>query len=320
MKRFLTFFLMFTFNVICIHSKTVSFPKYIALEPDLNQYYLYANGGWDGNWYVGYNNCWIVKLPPISTKNHKKVYIGAKLGRAKTYPMENKPWVKAPFEGKLFMAVSQNAQFSSQETYVLVNNKDIPLETPKKESLLKAGNSQWFWIEVPARKISATQPNYLALWSGTESFVNELTSPIVAGAVTNGGQSSAWLNRSIKGVPPRDISSSLETPLKGIAPAMAIKLVPQNNLKVEIKNFEVKRKKNRLIISFNAHGQDIDRGWVELSHDKFNWAKFSRFVFNPPYSISIDIGDVPDSIFYLRASASDIMENTGHSQEIKIDK
>jgi hypothetical protein len=319
MKKLVLFPLILILNAVCINGKNTPSAEYIALEPDINQYYQYANGGWDGNWYVGHNSCWIVKLPPISTRNYKKAFIGAKLGRAKTARNSgDKPWMSIPLEGKIFMALAQKAGFTSRDSYMLVENPDIPVESPKNESSVMAGHSQWFWVEVPLNKISAYKPNFLALWSNANEFISSDNSPIVAGANTNGMGLSAWLNRSGKGAPPRDASKALEIPLKGIAPALAVKLVPKNNLKVEIHNFEVEYTKHGLFVSFDAGGQDIYRGWIEISHDRFHWSKLSRFIFGPPYMITLYKENLPEGVFYIRTAAADTLENTAYSKEKEI--
>ena len=48
-----------------LHAATPDYPVFVAQTPNPNDYSLFANAGWDGNWYVGYNNGWIKKLPPI---------------------------------------------------------------------------------------------------------------------------------------------------------------------------------------------------------------------------------------------------------------
>jgi hypothetical protein len=307
-------FLMFALYIICIHSKSV---KYIALQPDLTQYYRYANGGLDGNWYVGYNSCWIVKLPPISTKGYEKAFIGTKLGRAKTYSLSHKPWIKVPFEGKFFMALSQNPQFFSKNTYLLLNNTDIPLETPQNDGLLRVESSKWFWVEVPPKKISSKNYNYLALWSESNNFTNKSISPIIAGAAVSGIKISAWVNRSIKGTPPRN-GNALQTPLNGITPAMAVKLVPKNNRDVKIEEFKIKKYKDKFIVKFLVKGTNIDRAWIEISYDDTVWEKYSHFIFNPPYSVTFLKNELPDGVFYMRAAASDTFENKGYSRSIEL--
>ena len=54
-------------------------PSYFSPEKNLGRHYLYADGGFHADWYVGYNNCWIIKLPPVPTGGYAKAFIGAKL-------------------------------------------------------------------------------------------------------------------------------------------------------------------------------------------------------------------------------------------------
>lgn len=307
------FFLLFNTAYIFANDS----PQYISLEPDITQYYQYANGGWDGNWYVGYNSCWITKLPPIITKSYKKAYIGAKLGRAKTTRSEDKPWLSVPVEGKIFMAISQDAGFDSQDTYLLVENSDIPTEAPKNGASLMAGNSQWFWVEVPIEKISIYRANFIALWSDARQFASSESSPIVAGANTNGNGGSAWLYRSGKGTPPREASKAPEIPLKGIAPAVAIKLVPANNEKIDV-DMEVNEENDKFVAKFDVKGRNIYRAWLEISYDGFHWNKLSHYMFNPPYVITLYKRDMPDAGFYIRAAACDTLENRGYSEKKQI--
>ena len=58
-------------------------PSYRSQAGDMSRYYLYADGGFHADWYVGFNNCWIIKLPPIDTAGYARSFIGARLGRAK---------------------------------------------------------------------------------------------------------------------------------------------------------------------------------------------------------------------------------------------
>src|SRR5687767_644090 len=59
------------------------FPRYVSLAANINDFGRFADGGSDSNWYVGFNNAWIVKLPPAAPGKYSRVLVGAKLGRAK---------------------------------------------------------------------------------------------------------------------------------------------------------------------------------------------------------------------------------------------
>lgn len=292
-------------------------PAYISLEPDLNQYYLYADGGWDGHWYVGYNSCWIVKLPPAPAGNYVRAFIGAKLGRAKTTASAEKLWEKKPNSGKIYMSLSPAPSFASEQSYFLTEGSDIPLEPAANDNLKGVGPSEWFWAEVPLDKVAADRPNFLSIWSSSEYFISSDSSPIIAGAESETRQEAVWLNRSIRGVPPRDADGALETPVYHLQPAMAIKLIPKNEYKVIIRGFAATLNQKTIKAAFSAIGQDVRAAWIELSHDKFDWQRISRIVTRPPYSFTFDRSELPtNDIFYLRAAAVDSLENTGYSREI----
>ena len=88
-------------------------PTIISLSPNLHDYERFANGGPDANWYVGFNNAWIVKLPPAPRGNFERAFIGAKIGRAKTRPAPDKPWLRETIAGKIYMGVSQTPSWTS---------------------------------------------------------------------------------------------------------------------------------------------------------------------------------------------------------------
>ncbi len=294
------------------------FPVYLSLVPDLNQYYLYADGGWDGHWYVGYNSCWIVKLPPLPPGTYSKVFIGAKLGRAKTMSVAGKPWERAPRPGKIYMGLSQSPSFSSEQTYFLAKGEDIPLEPVPNDNIEGVDSSRWFWAKVPLKRVSADEPNFLAIWSSSEYFMSSSSSPILAGAENRIRRGNVWLNRSIRGAPPRKADESLETPVHHLQPAMVIKLIPSNEYKVIIKGFVAKLDSRKILLSFSAIGQDVRAGWIELSHDKFYWQRISRIVTRPPYSFTLETSELPNDVYYLRAAAVDTLENSGHSRIITV--
>src|SRR6187551_3705376 len=77
-------------------------PTIVTLAPSLHEYGRFADGGPDANWYVGFNNAWIVKLPPAPPGEFTRAFIGAKLGRAKTRPMPDKPWLRETIPGKVY--------------------------------------------------------------------------------------------------------------------------------------------------------------------------------------------------------------------------
>ena len=291
-------------------------PSYFALTRDVSRFYLYASGGFSADWYVGYNNSWIVKLPPVPTGTYARAYIGAKLGRAKimSWPQG---WNKTPIPGKIYMAVNQEPKFTSDNMYFLVDASDLPLEPLPNDSLEGVDSAKWFWTEIPLSRVSADKPNYLALWSAARAFIASSSAPIVAAALSDDKEENVWLNRSIRGNPPSG-DDVLETPISGIKPALAFKLVPQNDYKVFIKGFMGEVTSGDILVSFSAIGEDIRAAWLELSYDKFNWQRVSRYMFRAPYFYSFNREDLSKDLFYLRAAAVDGLENTGYSKEITI--
>src|SRR3989338_8444381 len=115
-------------------------PAYFSPERNLGRHYLYAD------WYVGYNNCWIIKLPPVPTGGYAKAFLGAKLGRTKimSWPAS---WDTEPIPGKIYMALNQAPTFNSDHTYFLVDAADLPREPLPNDSLDGVDSARWVWAE-----------------------------------------------------------------------------------------------------------------------------------------------------------------------------
>jgi hypothetical protein len=291
-------------------------PAYFATERNLSRYYLYADGGFHADWYVGYNNCWVIKLPPVPTGGYAKAFIGAKLGRAKikSWPAS---WDTEPVPGKIYMALNQAPTFNSDHTYFLVDAADLPREPLPNDSLEGVDSARWLWAEVPLSRLSAEKDNYLALWSSSRYFISASSAPILAAAMSQGGEEDVWLNRSIKGNAPSG-DGVLETPISGIKPAMAVKLVPLNEYKVFIKGFSAELTDDEINVSFTAIGEDIRAAWLEVSYDKFDWQRVTRYFFRAPYFWTFGRSAISRDMFYLRAAAADNLENIGYSKEITV--
>lgn len=291
-------------------------PAYFATEKNLGKYFLYADGGFNADWYVGYNNCWVVKLPPVAAGGYAKAFIGAKLGRAKiaSWPMS---WDTTPIPGKIYMAINSEPAFNSDHTYFLVDAADLPREPLPNDYLDGVDSSQWLWTEIPLSRLSAEKPNYMALWSSSRYFVSSSSSPIIAAAKSDSTEENVWLSRSIKGNPPSG-DSVFETPISGLKPAIAVKLVPANEYKVFIKGFSAEVGPDDITVSFAAIGEDIRAAWLEMSYDKFDWQRVTRYMFKAPYFWSFGRDEISKEMFYLRAAAVDNLENTGYSKEIVI--
>lgn len=298
-------------------TKTYKFPpvKYVSIVSDLNKYYLYANGGYHADWYVGYNNAWIVKLPPVDTSGYVKAFVGAKLGRAKNLSYPNSKNLK-PRESKIFVSISNSPKFSSK-AYVLCDNADIPFEPLEDESIEGVDSSKWFWTEISIKSISNESDNYIALWAESRDLKDSMSSPIIAAAYLKDNQENVWVNPSIRGSV-FNVDNLLEIPISNIKPAVVIKLIPENDYKVIIKNFNIQRDKNEYFFNWTVISADTQKSWLEISYDRIKWNRFSKYLFMAPFSYSFSIKELPNDLFYVRACASDNFENIECSTHISL--
>ncbi len=292
-------------------------PSILTLAPSLHDYGRFADGGPDANWYVGFNNAWIVKLPPAPPGDFARAFIGAKLGRAKTRPVPGKPWLRETIPGKVYAGISPSPAWSSEQSFFLAETRDIPAEADPQARVDGVGAGEWFWAEVPLAQVSFTAPNYLIVWSPTNYFTKASSAPILAATDLDepGGETRAWLNRSISGVPPRTSGASLETPLNTLAPAIAIKLVPPapDEPAVSVADFSVARAGKRVLVRFSAAGEDVSEAWVEASRDQLEWQRVSRFQRKPPYMFSLPPEKNPAPGSFIRGAARDISGALGVS-------
>ncbi len=319
MIKFITLFLFLSlpkFSYSVAISTSSNLPNYVSLLPDIHGFDRFSDGGPDGNWYIGFNNAWIVKLPSAPIGNFTHAFIGAKIGRAKTQPNPDKPWQRDVIKGKIYMAVSQVPAFSSEQSYFLTETSDISIDPDSPESKNPRGKGRWFWAEVPVGMISFNQPNYLIIWSPTEYFTSVSSCPILAAAMPENASSSqealAWNNHDISGVPPRSVEGALETPIN-IFPALAIKLVgPGAQSAVTVQDFSVFKGTAHSVVRFSASGKDIAGVWVESSDDQLNWERMSPIHQSPPFYFSFD-NSLLKSGNYLRGVAEDESGNIGFS-------
>lgn len=296
-------------------------PTIVTLAPTVHDYTRFADGGNDGNWYVGFNNAWIVKLPAAPQGEFARAFIGAKLGRAKTRPVAGKPWLREIVPGKVYAGISSAPKWTSEQSFFLAETKDIPAEPDPQAHIAGAGAGEWFWAEVPMTQVSFSGPNYLIVWSPTNSFTRASSAPIVAAYdLEEPGETRAWLNRSIMGVPPRASGASLETPLNTQAPAIAIKLVPPgpDEPAVSVADFTLARSGKRMVVRFSAAGEDVSEAWVESSRDQLEWARVSPILRRPPYSFSFSADKAPQPGWFVRGVARDISGAAGESAGVMV--
>ena len=91
-----------------------------------------------------------------------------------------------------------------------------------------------------------------------------------------------------------------------------------NDYKVFIKGFSAELNSEGITASFTAMGEDIRAAWLEVSYDKFDWQRVTRYMYKAPYFWTFGRDEISKEMFYLRAAALDNLENTGYSKEITV--
>lgn len=304
-------------------STSVVVPTIISLAPTVHDYTRFADGGPDANWYVGFNNAWIVKLPPAPIGDFQRAFVGAKIGRTKTQANTNRPWVREIIKGKVYVGISQTPSWNSEQGFFLAETSDIPADADPQARVDGVGAAEWFWAEVPISMVSFSTSNYVIVWSPSNYFTRASSAPILAAAEPDDGaprETRAWNNRSILGVPPRTTLNSLETPINNIYPALAIKLVPPgpDEPAVSVNDITLARSGKHVIVRFSAAGEDITEAWVEVSRDRLDWERLSKLQRRPPFIFSLPSEKSPAPGLYLRGAARDISNAIGYSEPVLV--
>lgn len=301
-------------------------PVYVALRPDLQAFRAFADGGWDGNWYVGFNTCWIVKLPKPPAGAFVRAFLGERLGRAKTRPRPGAAaWDRDPLPGKVYMAIASTPAFSPAQSFFLADTQDIPQEPDYENPNLAVGHGEWFWTEIPLKLVNFDGPNYLATWSNSEALVSASSAPILGAALDVPPSQEgprAWLNNSVAGVPPRDLSSPVGVAVSFYLPSLVLKLVPSNDAKVAIRGFAAAASGDGYTVRFAVAAQDAESAWVETSPDGMGWERLTGLARHPPYLFTIPAARLGrayglSGALYLRGVAEDAFGNLGFSETVQ---
>ncbi|OGR90416.1 MAG: hypothetical protein A2992_01715 [Elusimicrobia bacterium RIFCSPLOWO2_01_FULL_59_12] len=289
------------------------YPVFVASVPNANDYSLFANNGWDGNWYVGYNTCWVKKLPAVPPGDYQRAYLGAKLGRMKLTFNPTNVWDKKPIPGSVYMAISSTNAWRKDRSYLLTTTADIPLEGDAESAVEGTGEAQWFWTEIPLQAVNRPGNNYLALWSPTPEFLSISSSPVLA-AAWGGKEQDTWLTRDIRGAPPRTPGADPGAPISYFQPAMALKLIPKgpsHPVKIQIIEWTHRASdRPRPAVTANVEGESIESAWLEFfSTDSQGWVKMGRPLWKTPYIFSFDPARLPPGRVQLRVAARNIWED-----------
>ncbi len=307
-------------------------PIYLTLGRSPHDFDLFANTGWDGQWYVGYNSMWIVKLaPPSKDTLYARAYLGAKLGRVKSKPAgTDLRWDRESVPCDIYIGAAATPSWKSSDSFYLTSCEDLPLDGNDGEAYHGEGESRWHWVEIPLSKISFKSDNYLGIWSNTPGIISASSGPILAATIAN-GPIEAWLNHSIQGVPPIHVEDSLETKLNTYAPALAIKLIPVNKaeaVKVDLLSF--KESPKAYLWEIQVIARNLDRVRPEISIDGKGWVAFGKSYFSPPFQVLVlrdrivrEIGNlIPGNNkieqAYLRITAWDEWGNSGSTDNFVV--
>lgn len=297
-------------------------PVILASSRDLGSFSLLANGGFNANWYVGYNTCWVYRLPPIPAGTYQKVYVGAKLGAMKTEPRPGGPsWERRVVPGEISIGVSDAPSWPQSRRYFLARTEDIPLEGDASNALDGVGESRWFWTELPLKAVSATSDNYVALYSPDGDLRDAAHAPILAAGPSTGGV-DLWLNNNAQGRPPLTAGEALKTPVGSYEPAVAIKLVPPREARPTV-DWRVPPAGRpevdpRWVVDARVTGEDVECAWVEISTDSRSWRPWGRPKYGAPYTFTLTRDSLPGGLVRVRVTAKDIWENTGTGPEATV--
>ena len=317
------------FPLSTLHAQSPDYPVFVAQVPNPNDYTLFANAGWDGNWYVGYNNIWVKKLPAIPPGRYARAYVGAKLGRMKTLPPVGRPPVFNPVPGEIWAAIASTPSWKPGARVKVTTTEDIPLEASSEYALENVGESEWFWTEVPLAAVNLSGDNYLSLWSPTPALLSVSSAPVLA-AAWGGKESNTWLAKDAKGGPPADAKAALGSSISYFQPAIALKLIPEGNphpLTVRVVSWQNGSADHaRPVVTASAAGESVERVWVERSGQvkhgdvaRGQWLQVGRSLWKAPYSFSLDEGKLPVGKILLRVAASNVWQETAYSEPFEID-
>lgn len=322
-------------------SVSSDFPVYLAATPNPHDFTLFANSGWDGNWYAGYDNCWIKKLPPVPAGTYQRAYLGARLGRMKTTGPVGRPPVFPPIPGDLLMAISSTGAWTVSSGVRVASADEIPLEGHGEYAVEGTGESQWYWTEIPLSSVNRSGDNYIVLWSSASAWLSATTAPIVA-AAWGGKDIDTWLCKDAGGSPPTVAKDSPGTPISYFQPALALKLIPEgppHPVSVRIESWKNDNGRGRPVIAASVAGDSIERSWIEYFDPSFprprsgagegigalapksegRWVRSGPPRYKAPYIFTLDPRRLPMGKVRLRVGAANIWGDIGASEALTIE-
>jgi hypothetical protein len=296
-------------------------PVYVP-ERNPHEYTLFANGGWDGNWYVGYDTCWVRKLPALPAGNFERAYLGARVGRAKLQRTGKAYHDISPIPASLYIALSDTTTWKKEHTYPLVQAAQLPWEPSFEETLTGVGESDWFWTEVPLAALQSKRDLFIALGASTPGFVSVSSSPILAAAWGN-KSGNTWIIRNLKGAPPE--KSQAMDAISVFDPAIVLKLIPKGPsrlLKVQLHGWTPGTVENPIsTILAHVSGDAVTRVWLEAqpAAKKTSWLPIGQALRKPPYRIPVPQTQLPLGRVRLRVGAANEWEDVVYSTAFTVE-
>lgn len=315
-------------------------PRILTPLPNLNDFTLFAGGGWDGNWYVGSNHAWMVRLSSVPERaSYARAFVGARLGRAKLEDDVDEKGKstgkKRKVPGRVVLALSPALDWNRATAWTLAATAAIPSEGDATIPVEDVGESRWVWTEIPLALVSTSAPNCLALWSPDPHMNGAAAAPILAAgmarsfdeikmlpaySVTGSAPGEAWVDEST-GL--ARTGPSPQKPLSFYYPALALKLVPPPSGPPPVvkvaglqEREEMKRGEHRLIRA-DVGGENIQEAWLEVapaaSATQSRWDPHGRALGAAPYRFTLRTGGLAPGLYLVRAAARDEWEQVGVS-------
>jgi hypothetical protein len=298
------------------------YPVFVAKVPNPHDYNLFATNGWDGNWYVGYNTCWIKKLPAPPKGDYARAFIGAKLGRMKLLTNPKNAWDKTPVPGSVSIAIASTATWTKEQQFQLTRTEEIPFEGDYESAVEGTGEAQWFWTEVPVQAINFLGDNYIALWSPTPELMSISSAPVLA-AAWGGKDTDAWLLRDIAGNPPKTSTLQQSGMMAYFQPAIAIKLIPRgptHPIQVQVVGWTPgTADRPKPVVTARVSGDSIAAVWLEQADGRQNWKRIGRPLRKTPFILSVDPTQLSPGRQQLRVAARNIWQETSASTSFSIE-
>ncbi|MBN2406864.1 MAG: hypothetical protein JXJ19_04125 [Elusimicrobia bacterium] len=287
-------------------------PVFLAELPTPGEYVLFANGGWNGNWYVGYEHAWVTKLPPVGDLEYGKAYLGARLGRAKTREQISEIHGKQktdiqPGPYSILIGVSRSEKEPPNKKYVLADTDELPMEGSPVMALENVSASRWFWVEIDSDLLSRETPNYIRVWSENSELDSAETSPILAGGVGSNKLDNSFL---VIGSDDPDVKT-----IKYFEPAIAMKFVKKGAPvpRIEIKTFEQHPlDPMKQLVGTEVSGEYITEVGMQVKSGS-GWEDTGRIVTGPPYDLVLSYKDLSPGEYQFRCWAKNWWESTGYS-------